>query len=269
DAGIDHESLSTRDAAARYPQISFDGVSWCIHETGAGYLLARRACERVLAAYLAEGGEYRQLHAVPGDVEHGELTGLRLSDGSILQGDQYIFACGPWLAQLFPQLRSLILPTRQDVFFFGTPANDSRFTEESMPIWLDKSVPIFYGIPGNEYRGLKVACDTRGSVFDPTSGDRLPSNEAAKAARDYLELRFPALKGAPVVEARVCQYENTPDQYLIIDRLPHAQNTVIVGGGSGHGFKHGPAVGERVTRMVLDNESLDRQFSLERFTAAR
>ena len=54
------------------------------------------------------------------------------------------------------------------------------------------------------------------------------------------------MRGAPLIETRVCQYEDTPDHDLIIDRHPAAQNVWIVGGGSGHGFKHGPAVGKMV-----------------------
>jgi glycine/D-amino acid oxidase-like deaminating enzyme len=267
DVGIDHEALHTREASTRYPQINLEGVEWCILERDAGYLLARRSCERVVEAVLTEGGHYKQLQATPGACEHGELTGLRLSDGSNLQADQYVFACGPWLGNMFPELAGgLIASTRQEVFFFGTPAGDAQFLEGRMPVWLDRSVPVFYGIPGNEYRGIKIASDNRGAEFDPTSGDRLPSTEGARAARDYLELRFPALKGAPIVEARVCQYENSPDHYFIIDRLASAQNAVIVGGGSGHGFKHGPAVGERVARLVLNNEAPDERFCLKRFT---
>jgi glycine/D-amino acid oxidase-like deaminating enzyme len=109
-----------------------------------------------------------------------------------------------------------------------------------------------------------VADDTRGEPFDPTTGDRLPSRRGLKEARAYVSRRFPALKGATLVEADVCQYENSPDGRFIIDRHPGADNVFIVGGGSGHGFKHGPAVGERVAAMVLSGQPPDSYFSLER-----
>src|SRR5207302_1946163 len=101
--------------------------------------------------------------------------------------------------------------TRQEVFFFGTPPGDARFTEEALPVWSDHANHFMYGIPGNEWRGFKVADDARGPAFDPTAGERVPSPEALRSARDYLAFRFPALKDAPLVEARVCQYENSPD----------------------------------------------------------
>ncbi len=177
-----------------------------------------------------------------------------------------MFACGPWLGRLFPDvIGDRVRATRQEVFFFGTPPGDQRFTEQALPVWADHGRGFIYGIPGNEWRGFKVADDTRGPAFDPTTGERVPTPEGLKAAREYLAFRFPGLKGAPLVEARVCQYENSPDEHFIIDRHPGAANAWLVGGGSGHGFKHGPAVGELVARLVLTGEAAPAEFRLSRF----
>jgi len=48
------------------------------------------------------------------------------------------------------------------------------------------------------------------------------------------------MNDAPLLETRVCQYENTTDHNFIVDRHAANTNVWIVGGGSGHGFKHGP-----------------------------
>jgi len=237
-------------------------VRWAIFERDGGYLTARRACAAVLEGLLAAGGTYRQVAVLP--PAPGEA--LRCSDGSTLAGDAYVFACGPWLGKLFPDvIGDRVRATRQEVFFFGTPPGDARFTEEALPVWADHANHFMYGIPGNEWRGFKVADDARGPVFDPTAGERLPSPEALRSARDYLAFRFPALKDAPLLEARVCQYENSPDEHFIVDRHPGADNVWLVGGGSGHGFKHGPAVGELVAGLVLDGRGPDPQFRLARF----
>ena len=115
-----------------------------------------------------------------------------------------------------------VRPTRQEVFFFGTPSGDRRFSEEALPVWADHGTRFMYGIPGNEWRGFKVADDSRGPVFDPTNGERAPTPEALQIARDYLAYRFPGLKGAPLLESRVCQYEQSPDEHFIIDQHPRA-----------------------------------------------
>ncbi len=121
-----------------------------------------------------------------------------------------------------------------------------------------------YGIPGNEGRGFKIADDTRGADFDPTTGERVVDAESLKAIRDYLGFRFPALKNAPLLESRVCQYENTPDDHFLVDRHPAAENIWLVGGGSGHGFKHGPALGEMVAELVMADKDPDPLFRLAR-----
>jgi len=267
EAGLAVEELTRAETAARYPQIHLERVSWAIHEKDAGYLLARRACQTVLETFQAEGGEYRTGSATPGAIGRGGMGPLAVSEGGSFTADAYVFACGPWLGRLFPEvIGDRVRPTRQEVFFFGTPPGDRRFTEEMLPVWIDKGERIFYGVPGNEWRGIKVGDDTRGAAFDPTSGERTPSLEALRSARDYLGFRFPALKDAPLLEARVCQYENSPDSRFIIDRHPQAANAWFAGGGSGHGFKHGPAVGERVADLVLGVGTPDPFFALSRLS---
>lgn len=265
-AGVPFEQLDRAEVRRRYPQISSDKVRWAIFEPEGGYLRARAACAAVLDAVRAEGGEYREVAVRPGAIAAGALRDVRLSDGSSLAADSYVFACGPWIGPLFPDVVGhRVTPTRQEVFFFGTPAGDARFTEARLPVWADHGRRFMYGIPGNEWRGFKVADDTRGPVFDPTAGERTVTPEGLRAAREYLAYRFPALAGAPLLEARVCQYENTLDEGFLIDRHPEAANLWLMGGGSGHGFKHGPAVGEFVARLVLEGGATDPLFRLERF----
>jgi monomeric sarcosine oxidase len=264
EASVRFEKLSIADCAKRWPQIKFDDVSWSIYEPDSGYLAARRACEAVLNAFLKEGGEYRQAQAAPGPVAANRMHGITLTSGEILNADSYVFACGPWLGKVVSFLAPLIAPTRQEVFFFGTAAGDSRFTEAQLPVWIDNGKHVFYGIPGNHWRGFKIADDTRGPVIDPTTMERQISADGLAAARRYLRLRFPALAEAPLAESRVCQYENSTDQNFILDRHPEAENVWIVGGGSGHGFKHGPALGEIVSDAVLGLKAPPKELSLGR-----
>jgi glycine/D-amino acid oxidase-like deaminating enzyme len=270
-AGLRVEELTPNELANRYPQLNLEGVGQGLLEQDAGYLLARRACQAVLESFLAEGGQYRQKAVEPTELEEGMPQGLFLTDGTYALADQFVFACGPWLPELFPRtIGPRIRPNRQEVFFFGALAGDPRFTEEEMPCFLDGAhSPSFYGIPGNEHRGFKVAGGMEdASTFDPTNGDRRASREQERVVRRYLDFRFPAMKGAPLVESRVCQYESTPDSDLILDRHPRADHVWILGGGSGHGFKHGPALGERAAAIVLGERRTDPEFSLSRMKIA-
>ena len=264
--GLRMEEISVADAARRYPQIAFSGISTVLFERDAGYLLARRACEHVVAAFVAGGGEWRQASAESPQRVDGPLGAVRLAGGSTIAADRFVFACGPWLASLFPDaLGPLVRVTRQEVFYFGTPAGDARFTDAQLPVWIEIGSTQLYGIPGNAHRGFKIADDAEGPPMDPTSGERHLTGAGVAAARDALARRFPALAGAPLVGGEVCQYESTPDSHYIIDRHPAAPNVWLAGGGSGHGFKMGPAIGELLASAVLDDRAPDPAFALSRF----
>lgn len=266
--GLQYEKLSRREASRRYPQIHFGDVPWVIREVDAGYLLARRACAAVTEGLVGEGGVYRQALAKPGKCRQGEMEDLVLHDGSRLKADAYVFACGPWLGRLFPDIVDIAV-TRQEVYYFGTDAGDQRYQEEGMPAWIDHGKGLIYGIPGNEWRGFKIADDAPGPLVDPELQDRSATPSGIKKARAYLEKRFPGLKNAPFLGSEVCQYEKSKDSRYIADRHPHASNVWLVGGGSGHGYKNGPAFGEYVARLVASKTPINPFFGLSRFGDVR
>jgi sarcosine oxidase len=223
--------------------------------------MARRAVQSVANFVAQNGGDYRIGSAVTPTGE-GRLSELFTRDGSKLGAEVFIFACGPWLPKLFPALlQNRIQPTRQEVYFFGVPAGDPRFAPPRMPTWIDFGAE-FYGLPDLENRGFKLALDRHGEAIDPDSAERSLTEDLLRETRAFLGARFPALKDAPLVESRVCQYENTSSGDFLIDRHPHFNNVWLAGGGSGHGFKHGPAVGEYIAARVIDGGEIERRFTL-------
>jgi glycine/D-amino acid oxidase-like deaminating enzyme len=268
-AKIRFEELSTKQMKKRWPQINFAEVDWGIFEPDCGYLNARDSCKAVVDAFVAGGGEYRQIPISPVGLGTSLLDGVVLlgHDTCRLKADFYVFACGPWMGELFPSIiGKLIQPTKQEVLFFGIPRRQGEyFTDQHLPVWGDHREPFMYGIPGSGRRGFKIADDTRGPTFDPTSGERIVSLETVNNVREYLAFRFPALKNAPLIESRVCQYEQTPDSHFIVDRHPENEKVWLLGGGSGHGFKHGPALGEVMAEAILKDREPARIWSLARF----
>ena len=268
--GVALDELTMADAARHYPQIDVSDLSLAFVEREAGYLMARRACEDVVEVFRDEGGRYLvAAAAAPVDVDRTQASGLMLTDGTTIAADAFVFACGPWLGSLFPDaIGRTILATRQEVYYFGTPAGDRRFVEPAMPVWIEFAGHQMYGIPGNAHRGFKVADDAAGDEIDPTSAARDVTASGVTIARTFLARRFPSLRSAPLVGSEVCQYEATPDSDFIVDRHPRAGNVWIAGGGSGHGFKMGPAVGEMMASLVLGGGPVDPRFSLKRFAAS-
>jgi sarcosine oxidase len=242
--------------ASRYPQIATDDLTWALFEPEGGALLARCGVAIAGAALAAEGGEVRiGLARAPSQADGSgrELHRLWLADGADLAADAFVFACGPWLPKLFPGLVELAV-TRQEVVFVAPAPGDARFDATNLPAWVDYD-RAFYGVASVEGRGFKLAPDWPGPVVDPDRQDRRLTDPSVDASREYLRLRFPELAERPIVEGRVCQYEATPDAHFIADVHPDWENVWIVGGGSGHGFKHGPSMGEHVSALVLTGSS--------------
>lgn len=258
--GVPVERLTIDETRARFPAINLDGISWAMLEPASGVLSARRAVQAVARETIKLGGEYLEA-AVLKPSGRGVLESLSISNGQSISAAKHVFACGPWLPKIFPDLLGeRIHPTRQEVFYFSAPGN--RFSPPRLPTWIDFKNEA-YGLPDIEGLGVKVAIDRHGTSFDPDDGDRVASSEGLAEVRRYLARRVPELENAPVSDARVCQYENTSNGDFLIDRHPDFENVWLVGGGSGHGFKHGPFVGEYVAARIDGiTEGFEPRFSL-------
>jgi len=286
---VTYDRLERAELLRRYPQLELGSVSWGILEPNSGVLMARQAVQAVVAEALAAGVVYlddailpfarlevgtahRGIVGEPAVPEHdlnhqssiSNPQSFKTVSGREIFAKHFVFACGPWLPKVFPALLGqLIHVTKQEVFFFGVPSGDvsSQFGPERMPAWIDFS-DLVYGIPNLDNRGFKVAIDAHGPQFDPDTGDRIVSPASLNAVRSYLAHRMPALAKAPVTETRVCQYENTSNGDFLIDRHPAFENVWLVGGGSGHGFKHGPAVGDHVAALISGDAKVEPRFAL-------
>jgi len=259
--GVRHEQMTRAQLEKAYPQCTFGSAAWAIFEPESGALIARRAVQALVRELVKQGVRYSQGAALT-PAGKGRLDAVRTRAGESLSADLFVFACGPWLPKVFPELLgNRIFPTRQEVFFFGSPAGDRRFTSPAFPTWIDVVAGV-YGFPDLENRGVKISWDSHGPAFDPDLGERLVTRQSVAAMREILAQRFPALKDAPLLETRVCQYENTSNGDFLIDRHPDFANVWLVGGGSGHGFKHGPAVGEYAATRILEGGEVDRRYSL-------
>ena len=259
--GVRHERLDRSQLDRRWPQVDFGPNTWAIHEPQSGILMAFHSVQAVVQASIEKGVEYLQEAVLPPEGK-GRLGSVETRSGKTVRAGTFVFACGPWLPKVFPDLLGeRIFSTRQEVFYFGPPPGDERFRSPAMPVWVDFAEEI-YGVPDVRGRGFKVAPDRHGPAFDPDTGGRVVTPETLATVRDFVARRFPGLRDAPLVGSEVCQYENTSNGDFLIDRHPERDNVWLVGGGSGHGFKHGPAVGEYVAARILKGGEVETRFSL-------
>jgi glycine/D-amino acid oxidase-like deaminating enzyme len=262
--GLPTDVLTQAEMTRRFPMIDFDGIKVGLYEPGFGALMARRAVLTLVDRFVKAGGAFTRGFVQPPAGTGAQLHEIQLSSGERVQADRLVFAAGPWLPKLFPQvIGRRIEPTRQEVFFFAPPPGDRRFSPGAMPGWADfNGGDIFYGFPDLESRGAKFAHDAHGPEVDPDTQSRRPSEAALAEIVAYRDRRFPLLKGAPLTEARVCQYENSSNGDFLIDLHPQWSNVLLLGGGSGHGFKHGPEVGRYAAARLMGSAKPEPRFSL-------
>jgi len=254
------EKLSRAEVSQRFPQFSLRGIDWGLLEPEGGVILARRAVQAVVAHAGADGVEYI------GEAIEAPRTGSRLdaivtNTGRRIAASEFVFACGAWLPRIFPDsVGKRMFPSRQEVFFFSAAAGSSRYAPPAMPAWYSYADNI-YGTPDVESRGIKIGFDGHGPAFDPETADRVVSQRGLRTMRQHVRKYFPELRDSPLSETRVCAYENTSNGDFLIDRLPDFENVWIAGGGSGHGFKHAPAVGEYVAGLICGDARPEPRFA--------
>ncbi|HXV85403.1 MAG TPA: FAD-binding oxidoreductase [Gemmatimonadales bacterium] len=290
--GVAYQTPSVDDVRREYPQINCEGMTLALLETNAGVVRARRSCEVVAEAFRKEGGTLRIARAALGPAETGRMSHVVLDNGETLGADLFVFACGPWLPKVLPDVMTDRLRTPLGrVVYFGTPPGDQRFTFPNLPSFNFPGVTGWPGL-GPDNRGFRVRgggggrnrgadAGTQGNAanppdpprdpvppeqLDPDRSSRWVPPESLVGPRTFLGERFPALKDAPIVATHACHYESSVDRNPIVDRYPGLSNVWIAGGGSAEGFKLGPVIGEYIARRVLGKSTeaaLDEAFRLK------
>lgn len=287
---IPYEVLTIDEVRRRWPQINCDGMGAALLEINAGVVRARRSCEVVAEAFRQKGGKIVLAQATVGPGAAGRLPHVTLDTGETLGGDQFVFACGPWLPKVLPDVMADRLRTPLGrVIYFGTPPGDQRFLFPNLPSFNFPGVTGWPGL-GPDNRGFRVRGGSGGqggrsplatptdsvpparrapvdpAQLDPDLSTRWVPPEAHEGPRRFLAERFPDLRDAPILATHACHYESSVDRNPIVDRHPGLDNVWIAGGGSAEGFKLGPVIGEYIARRVLNKPTdaeLDALFRLK------
>lgn len=262
--GLRLDALDMQILKQKYPQLNLADITSAYWEPKVAYLEANRACGLVVEKFIEAGGNYLKDEVIGVDYEGSKVKSLRLPGETLLQADEYVFACGPWLTKLVPEMRDLIHISRHEVYYFDAPE-----AYNDLPIWLEfrEGDQMYYGIPDHFGQGFKFAYDERRWSLDPDHDDRGITDEILEKMSEVLTNRFPELKGAVALKHHTCVYENSLDGDFIIDRVPNADNALMLAGSSGHGFKMGPAIGKLVEEHLINQKPIPSEFSMSRFSA--
>lgn len=299
---IPHEVLAVDEVRKRWPQFAIDDMTAALYEPDAGVVRARRATEAVAEVFRHEGGRMIIGRVVPPEPGSFDGTTVKLTDGTSISGDAFVFAVGPWLGKTFLLMQNRIRTPLGSVMYYGTPLDDQRFMFPNMPSWNFPGTTGWPALPVDN-RGFRVrgggggggggegggagrtdsgaaadstargAAPPRGAtsegasvnVTDPDLSVRWIEPARLQRSRQFVVERFPVLKDAPLLETRACHYESTSSRNFVIDRHPNLPNVWLAGGGNAEGFKMGPVIGEYIARRVLgdeDDPAIARQFRI-------
>jgi glycine/D-amino acid oxidase-like deaminating enzyme len=271
--GIAHETISVDEVRKRWPQIATKDIAAVLYEPNAGVVRARRSTEAVAEVFQQEGGRLVIGRVIPPEPGFFDGASVKLTDGSTLQADAFVFAVGPWLGKTFALMQNRIRTPLGTVVYFGTPPDDPRFTYPNLPSWNFVGTTGWPGLPVDN-RGFRVrggggggggtqnqgsgasqqAASSSPGVADPDVSVRWVEPERMVRTKQFVADRFPVLKDAPIVQTWACHYESTSSRNFVVDRHPNLRNVWIAGGGNAEGFKMGPVIGEYVARRVLGDE---------------
>jgi glycine/D-amino acid oxidase-like deaminating enzyme len=251
---IPYERLSIDEVNRRWPVISTEGMTEAVYEPGAGVVRARPAIQSAAEQYRNNGGEFRIACVTPGEVSGGRLTGVVTDDGELISADTYVFACGPWLPKILPDVMGKRLRTSMGhVFYIGTPPGDHRYEFPNLPS---------YGVPGGtgwaalppDFRGFRARTGGRPPEDPDVSNRGMIPEEGFQTGLDFVKKYFPGLEGQPVLETRACHYESSVDRNFIVDLHPGWENAWITGGGSAEAFKQGPVLGDYIAHRLVGED---------------
>ena len=247
--GVKYDIVKPDDLARQYPQMNTRGIEAAMSTPSTGVLKAREGCVAVAQAFEKKGGRFVTAKVELGTRAGNALQDVALSTGGRVPAQSFVFACGPWLPKVFPSVMKNKLATpRRAVFFYGTPPGDHRFTWPNFPTW---SVDNAYGFPCIEGRGFKVVPTFERELVDPDTQEHALTPDELRKGRAFADKWFPALAKQPLVDSRICQREDSVDDHFIVQPHPELSNVWLVGGGSGHGYKHGIMLGDYVANRVV------------------
>lgn len=251
---VPYEALSPDEVRYRWPVIDVSEFTTALYEPNAGVVRARAACLAVANAFRRAGGRIETGRAELVHAASSNGANRVLIDGQPVPSSQYVFACGPWLGKVLPNVMGKRLRTPLGhVFYYGTPPGDERFSWPNLPSY---NVPSTTGWPAlpPDNRGFRVRTGGQ-EPSDPDQSVRWVPPEGHERPRSILTKYFPLLAHAPVIETRACHYESTVHRNFIIARHPAHDDVWIAGGGSAEAFKQGPVLGDYIAHRVLGLET--------------
>jgi monomeric sarcosine oxidase len=268
--GLESEKLDSRQASARFPQFNSGAFAYGVYDPSGAILHAETAVRALIDLARQRGVEILEGERVIEARQAGSRVSIVTESGHEIECERAMIASGPWSRKLLPFLEDKLTTTRQEIVYFEPGPEQSNssplsFEPNRFPIFLELESG-FYGFPVHHAGAMKIANHHKGAEVDPDSAEHHVGEQFIERCRAFFAEFIPGLADARVREARVCIYNNTPDDDFIIDWHPQLDGVLVVTGFSGHGFKFGPTIGRIATELLMTGRT---SFEIGRFELAR
>ncbi|MEW5317553.1 MAG: hypothetical protein WDW38_008841 [Sanguina aurantia] len=212
--------------------------------------------------------DMQALHQADGGILTPEVI-IKVRDMERIQAAAAVFAAGPWISSLVPELKELCVPVRQVVGWFDCKGPDA-FSSVNYPVFiLEDNVGNWYGFPQQQRQhsgppGFKIGLynHLKETVPLPDTVSRVVTPADESALRACLQSYFPSANGK-LSDSSVCMFTNTPDGHFLIDRHPSHPSIILCSACSGHGFKMSSGIGQHIASMVVEGGVGDKAAGLE------
>ena len=260
ESGYSPDRMNAESIKERFPAVNNSVYIDANFNPKGGYVESSLVVEKLTEYARSLGVEiYQQQTAETFIVEKGKLQEVKTREGNTFQCGHGLVAAGANTPYLLPELQPYMKVTGHPVFWLK-PKNSKYFSSPYLSIFAaDISNSGWYGFPFlPKYGVIKIAKHSSGIPIHPENSDRQIKGNEVEKMRSFLKMTLPELVDAPLVHTRRCLYTDTLDGHFWIDNHPEIKGLSVSSGGSGHGFKMAPLLGEIAADVV---EEKSHQFS--------
>jgi sarcosine oxidase subunit beta len=265
--GIQTKFVTPQEMSDIDPELNLDFLGGGAYEPDSGYCDASAAANGFAKAAQAMGLRLRTgVRARGFQIEGERISGVETDQG-LLPAGNVIVAAGPWTPLLLEKVgvNIPITAARVKVALYRRPEDfqDHR-------VWAD-FISQVYLRPETGNLMLVGSISPKESddlVKDPDNFNNRVEMETLVDFAERAAMRYPAMERSHVASSYVSLYDITPDWHPILDAVPGIEGLYVCAGGSGHGFKLAPAVGDMIAKLVMQGKQPDddiQLFSFERY----
>lgn len=249
--GQSPERLSGEEITRRFPAWTTGAYVDGFYNPRGGYAESGRVVGRLVETAMDAGVDVR-----PGQTAQellsssGRVQGIKTREGATFHSDHTVLAAGSWTPWLLPELQAVMNATGHPIFHLK-PKDPTPFTAPEFVVFFgDTARTGWYGFPMLREGVVKISRHGVGVHLHPEKDERTVYEEDFAQLRIFLEDTFPLLLDAEITYTRRCLYNDTLDEHFWIDHHPEKEGLSIATGGSGHGFKFGPVLGDLIADVV-------------------